>query len=188
MMKRIMAVGMLAAMVAATAQGQAGAESNRTGPGGGGGGATGTIGAFVPPAGSNIGTTSAGLPRFGGTSSFATATGPANVSVGGGVTVSVDAASQQAAASAITTGNAAAFVTSLGGAVPGAAAQALGQALTALGSAMRGISSNPASATFAALTTAVNAFNAAVNAMPAGTSAPGSLVAARALIAGYYSQ
>lgn len=193
-MKRILAAGALAAMISVSAQGQnsglAADGSNFTGPGGGGGGATSTVGAFLPTASSGAGGGSlpSGLPSASG--GFATATGPANVSVGG-LSVSISAAAQQAVGNAVVSGNTAGFVSSLGGAVPSTQAQALGGALSGLGTAMRALSGGDGgAAAVGAVTTALNnaiaAFNAAVSALPPGSPVPQSLIAARALIAGYY--
>lgn len=189
MMKRIMAVGILAAMVAATAQGQAGAESNRTGPGGGGGGVTGTIGAFLPTATGGIGTFANGMPTGGNVGGFATATAPATVTIGN-VSVSVSPQAQQAAAAPVVSGNTALFVASLGNAVPPAQAQGLATALANLGNAMRAVPTRRGVAQITvparnALNSAIAAFNDAVNAIPAGTPVPESLIAARALLAAY---
>jgi hypothetical protein len=109
----------------------------------------------------------------------------------GGLSVSISAAAQQAVGNAVVSGNAAGFVSSLGGAVPAAQAQALGGALSGLGDAMRSLSTRGGGAVATgAVTTALNnaiaAFNAAVSALPAGSPVPQSLIAARALIAGYY--
>lgn len=199
MMKRIMAVGVLAMMVAASAQGQnsglMAAGSNFTGPGGGGGGATGTIGAFLPGNGglSMVTTSGGGLPFFGGGAGFATATAPATVTIGSGansISVTVSASDQQAAAGPIiSAANISAFVSSLTG-VPGVQAQALGNALSTLGNAIRSVTGGRSSISYpqtrAAITAAIDAFNAATSSLPAGSPVPGSLVAARALIAGYY--
>lgn len=183
-MKRILAVGILAAAMAGTAQAQLmAAGSNFTGPGGGGAGTSGTIGAYIPNVGGSFIYSSTGMPSAGEASGFSRATGPANVTVGG-VTVSIDAESQAAAALAVTDGNSVPFLGSLGTAVPGPAAQALAQALVSLG--MHARAGNNALFT-AALASAVDAFNAAINAMAPGTAVPQSLIAARAIIAGYYS-
>lgn len=188
MMKRILAVGMLAAVVAASVQAQGtgltAQGSNFTGPGGGGSGATATVGAYLPTSIPSVGVAPNGMPRGGGVASFPTATAPANVTIGSGanaVTVEIPAAAQQAAAGAIVSGNVTGFVQSLGSSVPTAQATALGNALAALGTQLAS-SANPS----ATLSTAIQAFNDAVNALPAGSAVPASLVAARALIAGYY--
>jgi len=189
-MKRIFAASVLATLMAVSAQAQnsglTAAGSNFTGPGGGGGGVTGTVGAFLPsPAGGTSGggfTAGTGMPSGGTASSFSGATAPANVQVGN-LTVSVSANAQQAVAGAVVNGNVAGFTTSLGGAVPTTQAAALGNALASLGTDARG--GSPV-AFASALSNAIAAFNAAVNAIPAGTAVPQSLIAARALIAGYY--
>lgn len=189
MMKRMMQAGLLVAAIAMTVQAQiTAAGSNFTGPGGGGSGTSGTIGAYIPQAGGPVApvNTASGMPGVGVAGSMQNATGPANVTISG-VTISVDAASQQAAASAITSNNPAAFIASLGTAVPGPAAQALGQAMGRLGTSARAFTSDATMPAFiSALTSAVDAFNAAINAMPVGTPVPASLIAARAIIAGYY--
>lgn len=188
-MKRILTVGVLAAVLAATAQGQnsglTAAGSNFTGPGGGGGGASGTIGAFVP--------TTVTQTLFGANGLPSTVTGPTNVRVGS-VTVAVDAASRNAVTAAVAGGNATAFVTAIAG-VPATQAQALGVALTSLGSAIqayltgsdRSYNSPNLVAARGALGTAITRLNDAINAMPAGTPVPSALIAARALIFSYYA-
>lgn len=187
-MKRMMGTGLVAMLLAVTVQAQGtgltAAGSNFTGPGGGGSGTSSTIGAFLPTTVTSTGgfSGSTGMPTGGPGASFATATAPANVQVGN-LSVSVPADAQQAAAGAVTSGNTAAFTASLGTAVPGPQAAALGSALSSLGDGAR--TSNPVQ--FAtALGNAIAAFNAAVNAMPPGTPVPASLIAARALIASYY--
>jgi len=196
-----MVVGVLAAAFAASSQAQnsglTAAGSNFSGPGGGGGGATGSVGAFLP-AGANgtiaWGNMSTGMPRYGAGGSFATATGPTNVTIGSGansITVSVSAAAQRSAAGAVTGSGVASFVSSLTG-VSGAAAQALGDALSSLGAAFRGGVGYKGQAMggtgtiSTAVSNAIAAFNAAVNSLPAGSPVPESLVAARVLISGYY--
>lgn len=189
MMKRIMAVGVFAAVMAASAQGQSSgltaAGSNFTGPGGGGSGFSGTIGAFVPAMVTQT--------RFGAVGLPTQVTSSANVQVGN-LTVTVDAASRNAVASAVSGGNSAAFVSSLAG-VPAAQAQALGLALTSLGAAIsaylggsdRSYGSPNLVAARSNLGAAITALNNAINAMPTGTPVPNALVAARALIYSYYA-
>lgn len=191
-MKRIIAVSVLATLVAVSAQAQSqgnpntglqAAGSNFTGPGGGGGGASGTVGAFLPAIGGTAGgfSPSTGMPG-GSTGGFSNPTGAVQVQVGG-LSVAVSPPAQQAAAGAIVSGNVAGFTNSLGNAVPGPAATALGNSLAALGDGARG---GNFVAFAVALQNAIAAFNAAVNAMAPGTPVPQSLIAARALIAGYY--
>ena len=192
-MKRILAMGLMAAVVATSVQAQnsglTAAGSNFTGPGGGGGGATGSVGAFLPASsGSYTWGGANGGPRYGVAAGFANATGPAAVTVGS-ITVTVSAAAQLAASNAVTAGNVSAFVESLGSAMPPAAAAALGNALSALGSAARAAQAdfwNASDAVGPALENAIAQFRAAVNALPAGAAVPESLIAARAVISGYY--
>jgi len=187
-MKRIMGTGLVAMLLAVTVQAQGtgltAAGSNFTGPGGGGGGASGTIGAFVP---STVEVTffgARGLPR--------PVVGPTNIQVGN-ITVSVDAASRNAVTTAVTGGDATAFVSALAG-VPTSQAQALGGALASLGSAIRAWGSSddrrfgsPSSvAARGALGAAISRLNEAIAAMPTGTPVPNALIAARALISSYY--
>ncbi|MBM3908607.1 MAG: hypothetical protein FJ363_11115 [Gemmatimonadetes bacterium] len=192
-MKRMMGTGLVAMLLAVTVQAQnsglVAAGSNFSGPGGGGGGATGTVGAFLP-----IGFTNSFIPasngmppaRGGVSSGFLGATGSANVRVGN-ITVPVDAAAQNAVANAVVSGNVNGFVQSLGSGMPPAAALALGNALNAVGQANRDwLSNGNSAALYVVLNNAVQAFNAAVNALPAGAPVPQSLIAARALLGGYY--
>lgn len=187
-MKRILAVGVLAAVMAATAQGQLmAAGSNFTGPGGGGGGATATVGAFLPTA--TVAVTMGGLPSNSSAASFFSATAPANVTVGSGsnsVTVSVSVEAQRSAAGAVSSAaNVSAFVSSLTG-VPTAQAQALGNALAQIGEAAgRNTYGTTGGQLFTAVNNAIQAYNNAVNALPAGAPVPQSLIAARAILAGY---
>lgn len=173
-MKRILAVGMLAAVVAATAQGQlTAAGSNFTGPGGGGGGVSSTIGAYVPLSGfGTVATINRVLSGFRGSSA------PVNITVGT-VTVSVDAATQRSAAGVILgTVSVASFAATLTG-VPSSEAQALGSAMRSL----RGAIQTELAGRMVAV---IDAFNAAINAMPTGTPIPPAIIAARALILGTY--
>ncbi len=190
-MKRILAVGVLAATVAATAQGQnsglMAAGSNFTGPGGGGGGATATVGSFLPTATAAV--TIGGLPNGSSVAAFFNATVPANVTVGSGnnsVTVVVSVDAQRSAAGAVSSSaNVSAFVSSLTG-VPAAQAQALGNALAQIGQAAgRNTYGTTGGRLFSAVNNAIQAYNNAVNALPAGAPVPQSLIAARAILAGY---
>jgi len=200
-MKRILAMGVLATVVATSLQAQVtkGAGSNFTGPGGGGAGVTGGLGAFNPTiAGSSIG--GGGFSGGPTISSFAGASGPTIVNLGSGanrISVTVSASDQRAVASAVgggtpnNTPNTAAFLASLGtfGSTP--QGQALANALAAFGNARNTfIQSRGSGSTLVvartALISAVNAFNDAVQALPAGATVPPSMIAARALLGNMY--
>lgn len=171
-MKRILAVGVLAAVMAGTAQGQLTASgSNFSGPGGGGGGTSATIGAYVPSGGyATVAAFNNVLFSLGqGTQVFAV----------GNVNVSVSAAEQKAVSDVFFGRiSAASFANSLPG-VPSVQAEALGRALNGiLGAYDRQMPTVCAAA--------IEAFNAAINAMPIGTPVPPAIIAARALISGVY--
>jgi hypothetical protein len=192
MMKRMMQAGLLVAGMALTVQAQiTAAGSNFTGPGGGGSGVSSTIGGYVPGLSSTyfgVG----GNPGGATIAGYSGATSPTTVTLGSGtnslqVTIS---ASDQNAAGATLSGNpsSTAFLQSLGAFGSTPAAQSLANALTQLGAARNAyVSGGGYGQATSALQNAINAFNAAVQALPTGSAVPGSLIAARALIAGLYT-